>query len=445
MSRSVLVSEAHNVQVVKYDDLTTNNPSIAAAAPSSLGGIEVTEWSPDGKACKPQWVIPTAKVPGIEISGMIADAKFVIRIPDKWNGRLVVCVAGGFASERSMDINVSDYVLTRFNSEQASFAYACTDKGTRGEVIPAEDGVLYPEKRENTALLHPEDSLEKWHTAMRQLTISAKDVLHRLKGRPPVRTYATGGSAGGYVVRYAIENNGDMYDGALDWKGILWTPEVNNISVKAEQIQCWSVLKDNHASQEDKLKAREKYALPPESDFLMEYYDKMKKQTPDCFRMKFDPAYLQRNWWEYNLHPEDYEGYFWNQRPHEVKEAVRRISLTGDIKKPTISVAGTWDVQIHPLHHAIGYQRLIEDKQKQDMHRLYLIERATHLDGLSGHPAVDAKHQLQAILPYYRQAFDILVDWVESGKQPPASKTLGVPQNRSNAISLLTGDEVAKC
>lgn len=444
MSMSVLISEAHSVQVNRYDDLTTNNPVIAAAAPNGLGGIEATEWTSDGKPSKPQWVTPKSKVPGIEISGMLADAKFVMRLPDKWNGRLVVCSAGGFASERSMDVNVSDFVLTKFDTEQASFAYACTDKGTRGEVIPAPDGVLYPEKRENTALLHPEDDLTKWHTAMRQLTLAAKNLLYRLTGQQPVRTYVTGGSAGGYVARYAIENDGELYDGALDWKGILWTPEVNNISVKAEQIQCWNILKDPHASKEDTSRARDKHGFPPESDFLMEYYDKMKKQTPDSFRMKFDPTYLHRDWWEYNLHPEDYVNYLWEQRPDEVKQAVTRISLSGDIQKPTISLAGTWDVQIHPLHHAIGYQNLIAGKQKQDMHRLYLVERATHLDGLAGNPKVDIKHQMQAILPYYRQAFDHLVDWVENGTLPPASKTVGVPVVRTNAISLLTGDEVAK-
>jgi hypothetical protein len=444
MSISVLISGAHNVAVNVYDDLTTNNPVIAAGAAGGLGGIGVTEWSLDGKPHKPGWVAPKTKVPGMEISGLLGDARFVMRIPDQWNNKLVVCAAGGFASERSMDTNLSDYVLTKLDAGKASFAYACTDKGTRGELMPAPDGVVYPEKRENTALLHDEDDLAKWHRVTQQLTVAAKNLLCRLKGLQPVRTYISGGSNGGYVARYAIEHDGDLYDGALDWKGVLWTPDINNISVKAEQIRCWSILKNPDASLEEKVRARKKYALPPESDFLMEHYDKIKKLPPDSLRMKFDPTYKHRDWWEYNQHPEDYDHYFWEERPQEVKDAVAKISLTGNIQKPIISVAGTWDVQIHPLHHAVGYRNLIERSGKAGMHRLYLIDQATHLDGLAGHPQVDPNHRMQAVLPYYHQAFDLLIDWVEHNNPPPPSKTVGMPVSRDKAISLLTGEEVDK-
>ena len=439
---STFIPGSHNVEVKVYDDLTTNNPVIAAGAAVPVEGINLHAWTADGKPVKPTWLIPKVIVPGLEITGMFEDSKFVIRIPDKWNGKLVVSAAGGFASERSMDIGLSDYVLTKLDKEGNSYAYASTDKGTRGEIIPAPDGKLYPAKRIHTVLLHPDDSLAEWHVRMKQLTIAAKDVLERVKGKPPVRTYISAGSNGGYVTRYAIEHDGDLYDGGLDWKGVLWTPEVNNISTKVEQIRYWKILKDPSASMREKEMARKKYGFPPESDFLMEYYVKINKLLPDSLRMKYDPAYIRREWWEYNEHPEDYDAYKWEKRPQEVKQAIAEISLTGNIQKPLISLAGTWDVQVAPLHNAIEYRKLIRQKGKEAIHRLYMIEHGNHLDGLVGNPKVDRNNKLQGVLPYYHQAFDLLIDWVEKDVAPPADKTIGIPSAKNKVISILADREM---
>jgi len=441
---STLIPGAHNVEVKLYDDLTTNNPIIAKGAVVGIDNIEVHDWTSEGQPFKPEWLTPKEFVPGIEISGMFDDSKFVIRIPDRWNGKLVTSAAGGVASERSMDVILSDYVLTKFDEKQASYAYASTDKGTRGEIIPAADGKLYPGKRANTAFLHADDGLAEWHVRMKQLTIATKNVLLRLKGKLPIRTYISGGSNGGYVTRYAIEHDGELYDGGLDWKGVLWTPDVNNISVKVDQMRYWKILQDPNASQEAKDVAREKYGFPSESDFLMKYYEKINKLPPDSLRMKFDPTYLHRDWWEYNDHPEDYDDYHWQERPQAVKQAIAQISLTGNIQKPLISLAGTWDVQIDSLYHSVGYQNLINVIGQGDKHRLYLIERGNHLDGLVGNPKIDPDHKLQAILPYYHQAFDILVDWVEKGNPPPVNKTIGLPSSSNKAISIITDEDIDK-
>ncbi len=72
---------------------------------------------------------PTADpVPGIQVEGWLAgdpanEARFVLRFPDDWNGRLVVAGASGTRSEYNGDFAWSDYVLPK------GYAYASQNKG----------------------------------------------------------------------------------------------------------------------------------------------------------------------------------------------------------------------------------------------------------------------------------------------------------------------------
>ncbi|MEN6567607.1 MAG: tannase/feruloyl esterase family alpha/beta hydrolase [Veillonellales bacterium] len=442
---STLIPGAHSVEVKAYDDLTTNNDEIGQAflGAMSADSRNLRDWDENGNPSKPSWLIPQDKVPGLQITGMFDDSHFVIRIPDKWNGELVVGAAGGTGSELSADERLSDFVLTRFDANGASYAYAYTDKGTRGETIPGPDGTIHKNSKTRTAFLHPQDSIEEWNMRMKQLTIATKDLLSQLKGNHPSRTYISGTSNGGYVTRYALENSGDLYDGGLDWEGVLWNTQINNISIKVEELRNWKILQDQNASAEEKELARERYGFPPESDFLMiKQYRNGRALSPDSLRMKYDPTYIHRDWWEYGSHPEDYDNYNWQDRPQEVKQNVASISLSGKIQKPLISLAGTWDVQINPRYNAIGYDEMIKTNGKGDMHRLYMIERANHVDGIVGNPKIDKDKLLQPILPYYHQAFDLLIDWVENGNLPPDSKTIGVPTSGDKAISITTGEEI---
>lgn len=50
-------------------------------------------------------------------------ARFLIRLPDDWNGKLVVAGASGTRSEFNGDIAWSDYVV------QKGYAYASQNKG----------------------------------------------------------------------------------------------------------------------------------------------------------------------------------------------------------------------------------------------------------------------------------------------------------------------------
>src|SRR4029077_12229791 len=72
---------------------------------------------------------PIAKVvPGVQLNARIAsdptgEGRFLLRLPNDWNGRLVVAGASGTRSEFNGDFAWSDYVV------QKGYAYASQNKG----------------------------------------------------------------------------------------------------------------------------------------------------------------------------------------------------------------------------------------------------------------------------------------------------------------------------
>ena len=70
----------------------------------------------------------TMAVPGMQINARIASdptgqARFLLRLPDNWNGRLVVAGAPSQRSEFTNDYGWSDYVV------QKGYAFASQNKG----------------------------------------------------------------------------------------------------------------------------------------------------------------------------------------------------------------------------------------------------------------------------------------------------------------------------
>ena len=445
---STFIPGAHSVNVVKYDDLTTLNPAIGKLSEARRAVLAPNDYSGDGKPKRFDWYTPKFQVPGLEISGMFDDAKFVIRVPENWNGKLVIIGAPGVGDERSTDAILSDYVLTKLDANGGSYAYACIDKGTTGENTPSPDGKLYPWAKAMNALVSNQDSIEEWNVRLHQLTVATKELLKRTRGQAPTRTYLIGMSNGGYAARYAIENDASLYDGALDWEGVLWRAnEANLISTMAESVNTWQIITDPNATPEQKEKAYGVFAgfgLSPEARALLPYHATFYYlPTLNQMRMELDPEWKHRDWWEFLTNAQDYKDYSYFTR-EKAKSRIAKFQNTGKINKPVITVHGTWDSLIFPGVHAQAYEALVAKAGKANNYRLYMVERGNHFDSLAGNPAVDKNKQMQPLLPYIHQAFDILVDWVENGVAAPASQTLGVPQSPENAIDIRTGGEIPK-
>ena len=97
---------------VESPDLTTTNPNTTPAN-NTLPGVPAGAWTPvtDRGVIAPSAAKrpPITKVvPGVQINARFADdptgqGRFLLRLPDNWNGRLVVAGASGTRSEFNGD------------------------------------------------------------------------------------------------------------------------------------------------------------------------------------------------------------------------------------------------------------------------------------------------------------------------------------------------------
>src|SRR5437870_383711 len=126
-----LLAETQNVDCTVSADLTTANPD-TTPQDNSRAGLPPSAFTPrtDAQAVSPDapYRTPlTRAVPGLQVTGGMADdpdARWVLRLPEAWNGKLVVGVPGGLRSEFMGDYIFSDFVV------QQGYAYASTNKGT---------------------------------------------------------------------------------------------------------------------------------------------------------------------------------------------------------------------------------------------------------------------------------------------------------------------------
>jgi pimeloyl-ACP methyl ester carboxylesterase len=322
----------------------------------------------------------------------------------------------------ALDFIISDFVLSK------GYAFASTDKGNTGTSFYDDSS-------------RPGGSVAEWHRRVEQLTRAAKDTVEKWYGERPDRTYMTGISNGGYLTRYAIENNPELYDGSVDWEGVLWRRNGPNLFTHLPQAlrhypECKASAPeyDNHACE-----LMRKAGYPRGSEFLWEeHYVTYWDLTQRIYREEFDPGYdgEQKAGYpfcqeEVTPPPECDANYQYKKRPERVKEAVERVSLTGNIGKPMLTLHGTYDVLLPMRLHSNRYRALIENRGKGNMHRYYKIENGNHVDSYFDRYRQEPEPgYVRPILPCYWAAFVELEEWVEKkgdDPQPPGSKMVPHP------------------
>ncbi|WP_031486053.1 tannase/feruloyl esterase family alpha/beta hydrolase [Streptomyces bicolor] len=373
-----------------------------------------------------------AGVPGIQIDGYFPDssrsnathgwrhdAQFVIRLPDHWNGGLVVTGAPGTRRQYATDPAISDHVLAR------GYAYAATDKGNNGADF-YRDG-----KR-------PGDAVAEWNARTTELTRAARKAVAQRYGHLPRRTYMTGISNGGYLTRWQLENHPELYDGGVDWEGALWTADRPTLLTSLPT----AVARMLGSARDEDLYAA---GFARGSEFLWPYHERAYwGVTQKIYRAEFDPAYdtgcpgsSAGSTPEQILAPCASDAtYDYTSRPASVRRAVARVALTGRIGRPLITLHGDLDVLLPKAVDSDMYARMVDARGRGALHRYFTIAGGTHVDGLyDTYP-----ERLRPILPCYRSALDALVSWVERGIRPPADRTVGRPANGDvlNSCTLAT-------
>ncbi|TYR80805.1 tannase/feruloyl esterase family alpha/beta hydrolase [Priestia megaterium] len=445
----------------KYGNwLTTKNPLQFQAA-TAFGNIGLAPIYWGTKEEKNGWyhMYQPQEIKGVQVEGIIGDGKFVLRIPGNWNGKLVVAGVPATRDEMSTDLLFSDYVLAR------RFAFVASDKGTQGQ---ESDEDLFAKVK--NALSSKNDSIKKWHVQFREATkFAQKYLFEHYKGQLDeniteyydIRTYALGISNGGYVVRYALENDGigeepSLFNGAVEWEGVMWRAEEPNLITSLTSVvnNATEAIYGNGDEREQAVNRLYQAGVPIGSEFLWPYHDQYYwSLSLNIYRDAFDPMAPNRiSWPNYLMLTEQgvrnrsfdaiFKEYRYENRPQAVKESVREIENTGRISIPLISITGSLDTLIFPDVHAYPYEKLIEKEGNSHLHRHYVVENGNHIDGLVWHEQIDPNQKLQPILPYVYQAFELLIDWVERGEAPPKSHRIGLPKIKTNVIDLKTGLEV---
>lgn len=455
-----LAGSATGVVCFHSDDLRTNNAvttpadnSILTFAdgthfPGILGGIAgFTPTTDRGVISNGPAATPTA-VPGIQVEGWFADdptneARFLLRFPDDWNGKLVVAGASGTRSEYNGDFAWSDYVLPK------GYAYASQNKGVLNLYLvalnsslaqPASDPLSCRLNPASLTWVHfydndPQKLFTQWTQYMLQTAQLAQNAAEAAYHTFPRRTYAVGTSNGGYQVRRAIEEAPNLFDGGIDWEGTFIDARGPNILIDLPPaIRNFPAYV---ASDYDPASAAAQAILaagyPPDivkrdpvthavTDSLWKRYSNSFWEVTACqWQERFDPGYET-----YAAGLGNYD-YLSRLGVPGVFASVAATATTGKIKKPLITVAGTMDALLPIKRQARAYEAAVDASRKGNndernaQYRLYEVQNGNHIEA-NALPA--AFPQLRVIQPYAQAAFDLLVAHVENKAPLPPSQCI---------------------
>jgi alpha-beta hydrolase superfamily lysophospholipase len=461
--KQFLQDKAVGVNCQRFDDLRSTTPGVTPANnsiltfadgtpfPGLLGGINGYTPTTDRSVISNGPTPTTKAVPGVQVTGWFSDdatkqARFLLRFPDDWNGKLVVAGSSGTRSEHNGDWAWSDYVLPQ------GYAYASQNKGVLNLYLVSLLSPTQPAAHPLSCRLNqtsqvwvrfydndPDKQFTQWTDYMLKTAKLAQAASKVSYNKFPRRTYAVGTSNGGYQVRRAIEEAPDLFDGGVDWEGTFIDPNGPNLLID----------------------------LPPViknfPDYVLAGYDPDSQAAKNIIAAGYPPDIVVRNpdnsvrgslWGRYNASFWEVTMCQWQKRFDPTYDTygaglgnydylarittpgvfvdLAAIQTTGKIKKPLVTVAGTMDALLPPERHARAYARAVDASRKGNndhrsaQHRLYEVQNGNHIEDYVG--VSDATNlrfvQLELIQPHAQKAFDLLVDHVEAKKSLPPSQCI---------------------
>src|SRR5882672_909288 len=399
---------ADHPDCVQSADLTTANP-LTTPADNSLPGLPRFAFIPttDRDVIAPsagKRPPITKAVPGLQLNARIASdptgqARFLLRLPNDWNGRLVVAGASGTRSEFNGDFAWSDYVL------QKGYAYASQNKGVLNlQFTSAADPLACRLNPASTLYAHfydndPGQPFTRWAEFMIKAAQLARDGVKAGYGRSPRFTYAVGTSNGGYQVRRAVELAPDLFDGGVDWEGTFVDEHAPNLLTDLPpailNFPDYVTSKFDPASTAaQKIRGA---GYPPDITTgtlsLWQSYSNAFWEVTQCqWQKRLDPTYDT-----YGSGTGTYN-YVSRLSVSDVGAQFAAFATTGKIQRPLVTVAGTMDALLPIDHHARAYARKVaaaskhkrddDDEDRGDRHRdddrpayrLYEIQNGNHIE-----------------------------------------------------------------
>jgi hypothetical protein len=452
---AVLAHTIADATCVQSADLTTNNPattpannSIGLPAGAFTPRTDRNVISPD----PPNRTPITKAVPGVQVNGRFKDdpfgeARFLVRLPDDWNGSLVVAGASGTRSEFNGDFAWSDFVI------QKGYAYASQNKGVLNLKITSLNSEKPPtplscrlnpaskiwvEFFDNDAVLQagvvPSKPFTQWTQYFIEATALAKRVVKAQYNHHPRRTYAVGTSNGGYQVRRALEQAPELFDGGVDWEGTFADPGENILIDLPPAIRNWpDYMASGFKADSQAAKNIMKAGYPPDivngSTSLWGLYWAQFWEVTQCqWQKRFDPSWVTYTDGLNNVTGTGGYDYLGRAAADpSIASQVAAIATTGDIKRPLVTVAGTMDALLPIQRGARAYEdRVRAEGRDRDsgggrspQYRLYEVQNGNHIETFK-----TFFPQLELIQPHAQKAFDLLVDHVENGALLPESQCI---------------------
>ena len=438
-------SQLADATCVDSADLTTTNPDTTPAnnAIASLPPFAFTPQT-DRATISPSAAkrAPVTKVVlGIQLDGRIASdptgqARFLLRLPKDWNGRLVVAGASGTRSEFNGDFSWSDYVV------QKGYAYASQNKGVLNlQLTTAADPLGCRLNPVSTTFVNfydngPNQQFARWQEYMVKAAQLARQGVASNYGRPPRFTYAVGTSNGGYQVRRAMETAPELFDGGVDWEGTFVDEHAPNLltDLPAALLNyndyAASGLDPNSTAARNMRAAGypPDIVASPTSTLWTSYWAQFWEVTQCQWQKRLDPTYDT-----YGAGPANYN-YVARLSASDVGANMASFATTGRIQRPLVTVAGTMDALLPIDHHARAYARKVAAAQSRDhdhegwgprhderdaAYRLYEVQNGNHIETYQ-----DSFPQLALIEPHAHAAFDLMVAHVETHAPLPASQCI---------------------
>jgi len=455
----VLGSRLADATCFQSTDLTTNNP-VTTPANNSLPGVPALAFTPvtDRGVIAPsagKRTPITRTVPGLQLNARIASdptgqARFLLRLPNDWNGRLVVAGASGTRSEFNGDFAWSDYVV------QQGYAYASQNKGVLNlflaavSATPPADPLACRLNPASTVWVHffdndPGQPFTRWAEYMIKAAQLARDGVKAGYGHSPRFTYAVGTSNGGYQVRRAVETAPELFDGGVDWEGTFVDEHAPNLltDLPPAILNFPDYAASNFNGAGTAAQNIRGAGYPPDivsgAASLWGLYSAQFWEVTQCqWQKRLDPTYDT-----YGSGTGTYN-YVSRLSFSDVGAQFAAFATTGKIRRPLVTVAGTMDALLPIDHHARAYARKVAaaSNQKRDdddrgarkrdddrpAYRLYEIQNGNHIETFQ-----DVFPQLELIEPHAQRAFDLLVNQVEHHVPLPPDQC--VPRGGSIADS----------